>query len=83
MQIGKTCRFFTCGLAAFGTVITVRGSCFLIGDDECGQQSRIAWAAPSNQLVTVTVSGFDRSQQGHVQMEYRLDPNLIFNGAFE
>ncbi|TDR42054.1 matrixin [Tahibacter aquaticus] len=82
-QIGKTYRFSTCGLAAFDTVTTVQGTHTLIGDDECGQQSRIAWTAPSNQLVTVVVSGFDRNQQGNFQLEHRIDPNLIFNGAFE
>lgn len=80
---GKAYRFNTCGLAAFDTVITVQGSYFLIGDDECGQQSSVVWTAPSNQWVNVVVSGFDRAQQGNFQMQYRIDPNQIFRGAFE
>jgi hypothetical protein len=80
---GKAYRFNTCGLAAFDTVINVQGSYFLISDDECGQQSSVVWTAPSNPLVNVVVSGFDRAQQGNFQMQYRIDPNQIFRGAFE
>lgn len=83
-QAGYTYRFSTCGLAAFDTVVAVSGSFPTVSsDDACGSQSDLTWRSTSSQTVTVTVSGYDRADQGVFQLRYSGSNDGVFRHGFE
>lgn len=83
-QAGYLYTFATCGLAAFDTVIEVRGAFPTVAsDDDCGTQTQLSWRSSANQSVTVVVRGFDRASQGAFQLAYSGSNDQIFRGRFE
>ncbi|GMV29010.1 MAG: hypothetical protein AMXMBFR59_11350 [Rhodanobacteraceae bacterium] len=83
-QAGYTYTFSTCGLAAFDTVIEVRGAFPTVAaDDDCGVQTQLYWLSTANQNVTVVVRGLDRSAQGAFQLAYRGADDPIFRNGFQ
>lgn len=83
-QAGYVYTFATCGLAAFDTVIEVRGAFPTIAaDDECGDQTQLAWLSTASQNVTVVVRGLNRAAQGTFQLAYSGGSDLIFRDGFQ
>ncbi len=82
-QAGYAYTFSTCGLAAFDTVIEIRGAFPTVADDDgCGTQSRLVWTSSATQAVTVVVHGFSAASQGTFQLAYSGGNDRIFASNF-
>ncbi|HSX59592.1 MAG TPA: matrixin family metalloprotease [Tahibacter sp.] len=83
-QAGYLYTFSTCGLAAFDTVIEVRGAFPTVAaDDSCGAQTQLSWRSAANQNVTVVVRGYDSAAQGAFQLAYGGSNDQVFRSGFQ